>query len=89
MAEDYRVLLDALDPILVGFAPDAGHIARGGMDPLAIFHQYAAYKAMTAEGAWCAMGDGMIDFPRLTADLRQNGQYLRTVRMIAAARPCW
>ena len=28
---------------------------------------------MSAAGAWCAMGDGMIDFPRLTADLRRTG----------------
>ncbi len=28
---------------------------------------------MAADGAWIAMGRGIIDFPRLTAGLRQSG----------------
>ncbi len=38
---DYRLLLDALDGPTLGFAPDAGHIARGGMNPCDLFREYA------------------------------------------------
>jgi len=31
--EDYAIMLEGLAPTPVGFAPDAGHIAKGGMDP--------------------------------------------------------
>jgi len=73
--EDYRLLLDALESSVLGFAPDTGHIARGGMNPHDIFHQYTAkihhvhYKDMTADRNWIEMGRGVIDFPLITADL--------------------
>lgn len=76
---DYRVLLDGLDPRVVGYIPDAGHIARGGMDPLAIIKRYRElvchvhFKDMTAGGAWAAMGAGVIDFPSITRYLAESG----------------
>jgi inosose dehydratase len=35
------VLLDNLDPSLVGFAPDTGQIAKGGADPIAAIERWA------------------------------------------------
>ena len=67
-AEDYAVLMDGLAAGPVGFAPDAGHIARGGMSPVEIFAEYAPlirhvhFKDMNAESAWVEMGQGCIDF---------------------------
>ena len=72
---DYHLLLDKLDTKLVGFAPDAGHIAKGGIDVVKLFREYVSvirhvhYKDMTAAGAWALMGKGDIDFPTITADL--------------------
>jgi inosose dehydratase len=38
---EIEVLLDHLDPALVGFAPDTGQIAKGGADPLPVIHRWA------------------------------------------------
>jgi len=77
--EDYNVLLDGLDGRFVGFAPDAGHIAKGGMDAPEMFRRYRSairhvhFKDMAADGTWVEMGRGMIDFPAIVADLRASG----------------
>lgn len=78
--DDYRIMIDGLDPEYVGYAPDAGHIAKGGMDPVAIFEQYADrighvhFKDMTTSGQWALMGDGSIDFSAIIQVL-QNIDY--------------
>ena len=77
--EDYQILLDGLDGRVISFAPDTGHVARGGMDVLELFEtyrpliQHVHFKDMTAAGEWTAMGAGVIDFPRLVARLRDSG----------------
>ena len=38
---EIEVLLDRLDPKLVGFAPDTGQIAKGGADPFPIMERWA------------------------------------------------
>jgi inosose dehydratase len=38
---EIEILLDLLDPALVGFAPDTGQIAKGGADPLPIIDRWA------------------------------------------------
>ena len=38
---EIEVLLDLLDPKLVGFAPDTGQIAKGGADPLPVVERWA------------------------------------------------
>jgi inosose dehydratase len=74
--EDYLVLLDRLDSRIVGFAPDAGHIAKGGMDVIEIFHTYRSlirhihFKDITTSREWAAMGAGIIDFPRIVTMMR-------------------
>lgn len=77
--EDYKVLLAGLNSQVLGFAPDAGHIANGGMDVVRIFRQYASiirhvhFKDRAAAGGWALMGEGNIDFPTLTSDLQSAG----------------
>jgi inosose dehydratase len=77
--EDYKILLDGLDGRVVGFAPDAGHIAKGGMDAPEIFRRYRSairhvhFKDMAADWTWTPMGQGVIDFPAILADLRAVG----------------
>ena len=79
IAEDYDFFLNKLDQSVIGYAPDVGHIAAGGMDPLEIIKQYRSmvnhvhYKDMLADGEWAAMGDGIIDFVGITTYLRDLG----------------
>ena len=68
-ADDYELLLAGLDSRYLGFIPDAGHIAKGGMDPVQIISgaiglvRHVHFKDMDAQGAWVEMGRGIIDFP--------------------------
>lgn len=77
--DDYRILLDGLDSQVVGFAPDSGHIAKGGLDVIEVFQNYNSlikhvhFKDITASGQWTAMGAGVIDFPRIVTMLRDTG----------------
>jgi len=72
IASDYEVLLNGLDNEAVGYCPDIGHIAKGGMDPMYILKQYRElidlvhYKDMFADGRWAATGDGDIDMVEIT-----------------------
>jgi inosose dehydratase len=76
--DDYKILLDELDSKVVGFAPDTGHIARGGMDVAKILNTYRPqikhvhFKDITASGGWTAMGAGIIDFPAIVTMLRDT-----------------
>lgn len=80
-AGDYAALMDGLSAGPVGFAPDAGHIAKGGMDPVAIFKKYAPairhvhFKDMRADGVWAEMGEGNIDFAGIVAVLKEHGYH--------------
>ena len=77
--DDYKILLDELDSSVVGFAPDTGHIARGGMDVLKILKTYRPlikhvhFKDITTSGGWTAMGAGIIDFPVIVKMLKDTG----------------
>ena len=77
--DDYKILLDELDSRVVGFAPDTGHIARGGMDVVKILKTYRPlikhihFKDITTSGGWTAMGAGIIDFPGIVAMLKDTG----------------
>lgn len=76
---DYRRMLDGLDPQAVTYCPDSGHIVNGGMDVYEIFSTYAAIidhvhlKDISADGEWVAIGEGVIDFPRLLKILDDAG----------------
>lgn len=73
-AKDYEVLLAGLNEKL-GWVPDCGHIARAGMDPLALIREHRAlvkhihYKDMDANGNWTEMGKGVIDYKAITSFL--------------------
>lgn len=72
IASDYEVLLNGLDTDAVGYCPDVGHIAKGGMDPMTILKQYRSlidlvhYKDMYNDGRWAATGEGDIDMKEIT-----------------------
>jgi len=70
--EDYKILLNGLNDKVIGYCPDVGHIAKGGMDPEVIIREYRSmvnlvhYKDMYADGRWAATGHGIIDFKSIT-----------------------
>lgn len=73
--EDYDKLLPQLDSRVIQWTPDVGHIAKGGMDPVALIREYRSlvnhfhFKDMDAHGEWALMGAGIIDFKTLVRDL--------------------
>ncbi len=77
--DDYEILLNGLDEKLIGYTPDVGHIAKGGMDPLKIIQQYRStvncvhYKDMYHDGRWALMGEGDLDFGAITTYLKDSG----------------
>jgi inosose dehydratase len=79
VADDYEFVLTQLDTSVVGYTPDVGHIANGGMDPLDVVTRYRAlithvhYKDLAHDGEWAQMGEGVIDFPAITRYLRDSG----------------
>ncbi|WP_274649556.1 sugar phosphate isomerase/epimerase family protein [Paenibacillus humicola] len=76
--DDYGVLLEGLDPRYCGYAPDTGHIAKGGMDAGEIIRAYRPlirhvhYKDMDKDGSWTALGQGCIDHKAITRYLRDT-----------------
>lgn len=70
--EDYKILLNGLNPNWIGYTPDVGHIAKVDMDPLMIVKEYRElvnmihYKDMYADGSWAPTGEGVIDFKGIT-----------------------
>lgn len=70
--DDYAYLLEEL-PERIGFCPDLGHVARGGMDPLDIVRTYRDrvehlhVKDMYADGRWAPTGRGIVDVPGVLA----------------------
>lgn len=77
--EDYKILLNGLNHQVIRYTPDVGHIAKGGMDPLAIIRRYRElvncvhYKDMYEDGRWAQMGKGIIDFEGITKELKDTG----------------
>ena len=77
--EDYDVLLNALDPNVIGWTPDVGHIINGGMDPLETMKQYSSlinhlhYKDWDGNPEFAEMGQGKVDFVGITTWLRDLG----------------
>lgn len=77
--EDYDRMLNGLDARVLKWVPDVGHMAKGGMDPLAVMTAFRPliahvhYKDMTAAGEWARMGEGIIDFEGITTFLCDTG----------------
>ena len=66
-ADDYHRLLDALDPAVVNFGPDAGHMYRGGMDVVSELRRVLPrcrqvhLKDVHEDGRWAPFGRGAVD----------------------------
>lgn len=77
-AEDYDRMAGLLDP-LINFTPDLGHIARGGMDPLAVVRQWGDrvdhvhVKDLAPDGTWAEIGTGIVDVPAVLDHLAARG----------------
>ena len=75
--EDYDILFARLDPNLVGWVPDTGHILRGGqdiLDTLATYRdriRYLHLKDVDAEGTWQMLGAGLCDTQAVVSLVRQ------------------
>ena len=78
-AEDYEILLNGLDHRVLGYIPDSGHIAKGGMDAMEIIEKYYSrivhvhFKDMNNAGDWEPMGGGSIDHVGITSFLAASG----------------
>jgi inosose dehydratase len=76
--DDYELLLTGLPPS-VGFTPDLGHIARGGMDPLSVVKQYRERvnhvhgKDMDSTGRWVLIGTGVVPVVEVAELLARTG----------------
>jgi inosose dehydratase len=76
---EYEEILALTDPAVVHFGPDAGHILRGGGDPVALLRRHRArvvhvhLKDVTADGQWAPLGEGVCDVPALLALLAEIG----------------
>ncbi|QNM04908.1 sugar phosphate isomerase/epimerase family protein [Qiania dongpingensis] len=75
--EDYELLKRFFEDSGMGFTPDAGHIAHGGMDVEEIFRLFMPhichvhFKDMGKNGLWTPMGEGVIPFPELLGCLKE------------------
>ena len=76
--EDYQVMFDNLNTDFIGYTPDAGHIAKGGMEPYKIFEQHRDiikhihFKDYAENGEWTAMGKGIINFEKIVKLLKET-----------------
>lgn len=76
-AEDYQVMADLL-PSSIGYTPDVGHIAKGGMDPLTVIRAWGTrvdhvhIKDMGLDGRWAPTGHGSIDIDGVLDHLATN-----------------
>lgn len=78
-AADYDYLLEHLDTS-IGFTPDIGHIAAGGMDPIEMVKRtlplirHVHIKDIDADGQWAATGEGVLNILAVV-DLLVSGGY--------------
>lgn len=76
---DYEIILEGLNTDRIGYCPDVGHLAMGGMDPLEIMREYRSlinlvhYKDIHDDNTWAATGDGRLDFVGYTEYLKDTG----------------
>lgn len=77
--QDYEVLYNGLDFSCVGFCPDSGHMAKGGINIPACLEKFKNhinhfhFKDFDAMGEWSGMGKGFLDFKGMVRQLEQQG----------------
>jgi inosose dehydratase len=77
--EDYTLLFEELDTRYIGYTPDAGHIAAGGMNAVDIIRKYLPiikhvhFKDCSIKFEWEKMGRGDVDFPAIVQMLKDYG----------------
>ena len=75
---DYHIMFDTLYTKGIGYCPDVGHMANGGIDPLKVIRehrdivQHVHFKDMTADHVWATMGTGIIDFKSIVDFLKET-----------------
>jgi len=73
---DYDALFEKLDPTIVGWVPDTGHIIRGGQDILETLRhyrdriRYLHLKDVDLTGIWQMLGAGACDVAAVVALVR-------------------
>ena len=78
-AEEYERLMAGINPDLIGWCPDTGHIVRGGLDLLSALKKYQNrikhihLKDVDSEGKWKIMGQGVCDFRKTLQSLEDAG----------------
>lgn len=78
-AEDYEIMFSGLDYRYVGYCPDSGHIAKGGMDVMRVFQnngpqiRHVHFKDISTDQQWRTMGQGVIDHGGIVKLLRNTG----------------
>ena len=71
-------MFDTLYSKGIGYAPDAGHMANAGIDPLKVIKehrsivQHVHFKDMAADHVWATMGEGIIDFKPIVDFLKET-----------------
>jgi len=76
---EYDRLVADLDPALVGFGPDTGHVPRGGEEPLALVARHIErithlhVKDAYTNGDYAFLGSGDVGIPAIIGLLRERG----------------
>jgi len=82
--EEIARVMDGTDPRWFFLAPDTGHLAAAGCDPVEVFETYAPRIVHThlkdyrrpaegRRGAFMPLGEGDVDFPALVGVLERSG----------------
>jgi inosose dehydratase len=83
--EEIARVMDGTDPRAFFLAPDTGHLAAAGCDPVEVFEtyrdriahvhlkEYRRPETPGARGGFAALGEGVVDFPALVRILERGG----------------
>ncbi|MEV6288363.1 sugar phosphate isomerase/epimerase [Kribbella sp. NPDC051770] len=75
----FDILLNEVEPELLGFELDLYWVVNGGQDPIDYFQQHPGrfpalhVKDMAADGSWEDVGAGTLDFPAMFAHADSGG----------------
>ena len=77
--EDYDVLFELLPSTAIGWAPDVGHLVKGGIDALGMMKnhrdliRHVHFKDHGPRGEWTLMGKGTVNYPAIMRFLKETG----------------